>query len=151
NAFIAFTVCKALGLAWQTALAAIFIAGILFILMTLLRLRQWVVDGVPTSLRYSFAVGIGLLLTFIGLNQTGLVVMGVPGAPVQAGHLTSRPDLVAMFGFLLLAVLTIRKFPGAILIGIVVTAIVAFLAGTAAPPKQLVSLPPSLSPILWQL
>ena len=73
NAFVAFTVCKMLGFAWQTALAAIFIAGILFILMTVFRLRQWVVDGVPTSLRYSFAVGIGLFLTFIGLNETGLV------------------------------------------------------------------------------
>ena len=73
NAFIAFTVCKLLGFRWQTALAAIFIAGALFIVMTVLRLRQWIVDGVPTSLRYSFAVGIGLFLTFIGLNQTGLV------------------------------------------------------------------------------
>ena len=151
NAFIAFTVCKLLGFAWQTALAAIFIAGILFILMTVLRLRQWVVDGVPTSLRYSFAVGIGLFLTFIGLNETRLVTLGVPGAPVQAGHLTSHPALVAMFGFGLLAVLTIRKVPGAILIGIIITAIVAFVAGTAAPPKHLLSLPPSVGPIVWQL
>ena len=151
NAFVAFTVCKMLGFAWQTALAAIFIAGILFILMTILRLRQWVVDGVPTSLRYSFAVGIGLFLTFIGLNETGLVALGVPGAPVQAGHLTAPPALAAMFGFVLLAVLTIRKFPGAILVGIIITAIVAFLAGTAAPPEHLVSMPPSIRPILWQL
>lgn len=151
NAFIAFTVCKMLGFAWQTALAAIFIAGVLFILMTVFRLRQWIVDGVPTSLRYSFAVGIGLFLTFIGLNETGLVALGVPGAPVQAGHLTSHPALVAIFGFLLLSVLTIRRFPGAILVGIIITAIVAFVLGTAAPPKQLVSMPPSIAPILWQL
>ena len=151
NAFVAFTVCKMLGFAWQTALAAIFIAGILFILMTVLRLRQWVVDGVPTSLRYSFAVGIGLFLTFIGLNETGLVALGVPGAPVQAGHLTSPPALVAMFGFVLLSVLAIRKFPGAILVGIIITAIVAFLAGTAVPPNHLGSMPPSIRPILWQL
>jgi adenine/guanine/hypoxanthine permease len=151
NAFVAFTVCKMLGFAWQTALAAIFIAGILFILMTIFRLRQWIVDGVPTCLRYSFAVGIGLFLTFIGLNETGLVALGVPGAPVQAGHLTSQPALVAMFGFVLLAILTIRKVPGAILVGIILTAIVAFLAGTASPPHHLVSLPPSLGPILWQL
>src|SRR5215475_8613936 len=59
NAFIAFTVCRVLGYSWQTALAAIFIAGILFVLMTVFRLRQWVVDAVPQSLRYSFAVGIG--------------------------------------------------------------------------------------------
>jgi adenine/guanine/hypoxanthine permease len=151
NAFVAFTVCKMLGFAWQTALAAIFIAGIAFILLTILRLRQWVVEGVPDSLRFSFATGIGLFFTFIGLNQTGLVVLGVPGAPVRAGHLTSPPALVAMFGFLLLAVLTIRKVPGAILIGIVVTALPAFIAGTASPPKHLLSMPPSVAPILWQL
>lgn len=151
NAFIAFTVCKLLGFTWQTALAAIFIAGLLFILMTALRLRQWIVDGVPTSLRYSFAVGIGLFLTFIGLNETGLVKLGVPAAPVQAGNLTSHPVLVAMFGFVLIAVLVIRKVPGAILVGIVATALVAFVAGTAPPPHQVLSWPPSVAPIVWQL
>ena len=151
NAFIAFTVCKLLGFRWQTALAAIFIAGVLFVLMTLLRLRQWIVEGVPTSLRYSFAVGIGLFLTFIGLNQTGLVTLGVPGAPVQAGHLTAHPALVAMFGFVLIAVLVIRKVPGAILLGIIVTAMVAFITRTAPPPRRLVSIPPTLAPIVWQL
>jgi adenine/guanine/hypoxanthine permease len=151
NAFIAFTVCKMLGFSWQTALAAIFVAGVVFVLMTVLRLRQWIVDGVPTSLRYSFAVGIGLFLTFIGLNQTGLVALGVPGAPVQPGHLTSHPALVAMFGFVLLAILTIRKFPGGILVGIIVTTVVALLVGTASPPQHLMSLPPGLGPIFWQL
>jgi AGZA family xanthine/uracil permease-like MFS transporter len=151
NAFIAFTVCKLLGFRWQTALAAIFIAGVLFILMTVLRLRQWIVEGVPTSLRYSFAVGIGLFLTFIGLNQTGLVTLGVPGAPVQAGHLTSHPALVAMFGFVLITILVIRKVPGAILLGIVITAIVAFVVKIAPPPHGLISIPPSIAPIVWQL
>jgi adenine/guanine/hypoxanthine permease len=151
NAFIAFTVCKLLGFRWQTALAAVFIAGAAFVLMTILRVRQWVVEGVPTSLRYSFAVGIGLFLTFIGLNQTGLVTVGVSGAPVQAGHLTSHPALVAMFGFVLIAILVIRKVSGAMLLGIVITAIVAFVAKTAPPPHGLLSMPPSISPILWQL
>ncbi len=151
NAFIAFTVCKVLGFRWQTALAAIFLAGAVFVVMTILRLRQWIVDGVPLVLRYSFAVGIGLFLTFIGLNETGLVRLGVPGAPVQAGNLTSHPALVAMFGFVLIAVLVVRKIPGAILLGIVVTALVAFLAGTAAPPHGIVSVPPSVAPIVWQL
>jgi adenine/guanine/hypoxanthine permease len=151
NAFIAFTVCKVLGFSWPTALAAIFLAGAAFIVMTVLRLRQWIVDGVPTVLRYSFAVGIGLFLTFIGLNETGLVKLGVPGAPVQAGNLTSHPALVAMFGFVLIAILVIRKIPGAILLGIVVTALVAFVAHTAAPPKSIISLPASVAPIVWQL
>ncbi|HYX53845.1 MAG TPA: NCS2 family permease [Candidatus Limnocylindrales bacterium] len=151
NAFIAFTVCIQLGFKWQTALGAIFIAGIVFVVLTLLRLRQWIVDAVPLSLRYSFAVGIGLFLTFIGLNQTGIVALGVAGAPVRSGQLTSAPVLVAIFGFLLLSVLVIRKVPGAILIGIVVTAIVAFVAHTAAPPTHVLSLPPALKPISMQM
>ncbi|HEX7287142.1 MAG TPA: NCS2 family permease [Candidatus Angelobacter sp.] len=151
NAFIAFTVCQQLGYKWQTALAAIFIAGAAFVLLTLLRLRQWMVEAVPLSLRYSFAVGIGLFLTFIGLNQTGIVALGVAGAPVRSGNLTSAPVLVAIFGFLLLAILVIRKVPGAILIGIVATALVAFIARTAPTPQHLLSLPPSIRPILWQM
>ena len=151
NAFIAVTVCGQLGYKWQTALAAIFIAGVLFVLLTVLRLRQLLVEAVPVSLRYSFAVGIGLFLTFIGLNTTGIVRIGVPGAPVQPGHLTSAPVLVAIAGFLLLAFLVIRKFRGAILFGILVTAMIAFLFHVAAPPAHVVSLPPSLRPILWQL
>ena len=151
NAFIAFTVCKLLGYRWQTALAAIFIAGILFVLMTVLRLRQWVVDAVPQSLRYSFAVGIGLFLTFIGLNQAGIVTLGVQGAPVRSGNITAAPVLVAILGFVLIAIFIIRKVPGAILLGIVITAIVAFLTRTASAPAHFVSMPPSLRPILWQL
>jgi len=124
---------------------------VLFVLMTVLHLRKWVVEGVPASLRYSFAVGMGLFLTFIGLNETGLVRLGVPGAPVQPGHLTSAPVLVAMFGIVLLAVLVIRKVPGAILLGIVGTSIVAFVANVAKAPHSLISIPPSVKPIVWQL
>lgn len=151
NAFIAFTVCRLLGYRWQTALAAIFMAGILFVLMTIFRLRQWVVDAVPQSLRYSFAVGIGLFMTFIGLNQAGIVTLGVPGAPVRSGNITATPVLVAIVGFVLIAILVIRKIPGAILLGIVITAIIAFVVHTAQPPEKFVSLPPGLGPILWQL
>jgi AGZA family xanthine/uracil permease-like MFS transporter len=151
NAFIAFTVCKMLGYKWETALAAIFIAGVAFILLTVLKLRQWIVEGVPTSLRYSFAVGIGFFLTFIGLNQTGLVALGVPGAPVKAGHLTGAPVLVAIFGFILISILIIRKFPGSLLVGIIITAIVAFIARVAPPPHAIVSMPPSIMPIVWKL
>jgi adenine/guanine/hypoxanthine permease len=151
NAFIAFTVCQSLGFKWQTAFAAVFIAGVFFILLTVLRLRTWVVESIPMSLRYSFAVGIGLFLTFIGLNQTGIVSLGSPGAPVRTGALTSAPALVAIFGFLLMSLLIIRKFPGGILVGIVVTAIVAFVAGVAPAPQHLVSMPPTPMPIMFQL
>lgn len=151
NAFIAFTVCRGLGYKWQTALAAIFIAGLIFILLTLLRLRTWLVESVPVSLRYSFAVGIGLFLTFIGLNQTGIVALGVPGAPVHAGALASRPVLVAIFGFVLISILIIRNIPGAILLGIVITAFVAYWTGVAPAPHLFVGMPPSIAPIFLQM
>ncbi|HEY7406598.1 MAG TPA: NCS2 family permease [Candidatus Angelobacter sp.] len=151
NAFIAFTVCGQLGYKWQTALAAIFVAGALFVLLTLLRLRQRLVEAIPVSLRYSFAVGIGLFLTFIGLNQTGIVVLGAPGAPVQAGHLTSGPVLVAIAGIILISILVIRKVRGAILVGILATAVIAFVFRVASPPSHFLSLPPSLAPIFWQM
>jgi AGZA family xanthine/uracil permease-like MFS transporter len=151
NAFIAFTVCGVLGIPWQTALGAIFVAGVAFIILTVLKVRSWVVEGVPASLRYSFAVGIGLFLTFIGLNQTGIVALGVAGAPVRTGALTSAPVLVAVFGFLLMSVLILRKVPGAILIGIIVTAFVAFAAKVAPWPHEFISAPPSVMPIVMQM
>jgi AGZA family xanthine/uracil permease-like MFS transporter len=151
NAFIAFTVCRQLGYRWQTALAAVFIAGVIFVIITAVRLRQWVVEAVPLSLRYSFAVGIGLFLTFIGLIRTGIVSLGSADAPVRSGHLTSPAVLVAIGGFVLLAVLVIRKVPGAILLGILITAVIAFVTKIAPPPGNWVSRPPSLAPILWQL
>ena len=151
NAFIAFTVCLGLGIRWQTALGAIFLAGLAFIVLTVLRLRQWLVESIPTSLRYSFAVGIGLFLTFIGLNQTGIVALGVAGAPVKAGALTSAAVLVAIFGFLLIGALTIRKVPGAILIGIVTTALVAFVTHVAPWPVAFFGMPASVAPIFAQI
>jgi len=151
NAFLAYTVVGLLGYRWQSALGAVFLGGLLFLLLTVFRLRQWLLDAIPTSLRYSFAVGIGLFLTFIGLNQAGIVVLGTAGAPVRAGELSSAPVLVAVAGFLLMALLMIRRVPGAILLGIASTWLVAVLFRVAAPPAHWISTPPGLSPILFQL
>jgi len=151
NAFIAYTVVQVLGYSWQSALAAIFLAGILFIALTIFRMRQWLVDAIPSGLRYSYAVGIGLFLTFVGLNETGIVTVGSAAAPVRTGHLTATAVLVAIFGFLLMAVLMIRRFPAAILVGILVTTFVAFATGITHAPSSFVGMPPSLAPIAFQL
>jgi adenine/guanine/hypoxanthine permease len=151
NAFIAFTVVHVLGYSWQSALGAVLVAGVLFVLLTLFRLRQWMVDAIPPALRYSYAVGIGLFLTFIGLNQTGIVTIGSPGAPVRPGHLTSASVLLAVFGFLFITVLTIRRFPAAILTGILATAVLSFLARVSPAPTAWISSPPSLRPVFLQL
>jgi adenine/guanine/hypoxanthine permease len=151
NAFIAYTVVQVLGYHWQTALAAVFLGGGLFLILTTFRLRQWLVEAIPSGLRYSFAVGIGLFLTFIGLNESGIVMVGTMGAPVRTGHLTAAPVMVAVFGFLLMSTLMIRRFPAAILVGILATTCLAFVVRVTPAPTHWVSRPPGLGPILWQI
>lgn len=151
NAFIAYTVVQALGYRWQAALAAVFVGGVLFLLLTVLRLRPWLVNALPESLRYSFAVGIGLFLTFVGFNECGIVTLGVPGAPVKAGNLISGPVLLAIAGFLLITMLMIRRFPGAILVGIVGTTMLGVVTGVTPRPQGVISAPPSLAPVLFKL
>jgi adenine/guanine/hypoxanthine permease len=151
NAFIAYTVVKVMGYSWQTALGAIFFGGIFFTLLTIFRIRRWLAEAIPESLKISFAVGIGLFLTFIGLNDTGIVRLGVPGAPVHVGDLREPPVLLAIGGFLLIGILMIRRVHAAILLGIVSVTVVAFVTGLAPLPDQLVSLPPSISSIFLQI
>ncbi|MFH0736610.1 MAG: NCS2 family permease [bacterium] len=150
NAFIAFTVVKVMGYSWQTALGAIFIGGILFTLITLFKIRSWLANSIPNNLKIAFAVGIGLFLTFIGLNETGIVVVGVPDAPVHVGNFTNPQILLAIFGFLFISLLIIKKIKGAIIIGIIVTTIISFSLGYSPFPKQIISYPPDISPIFMQ-
>jgi adenine/guanine/hypoxanthine permease len=151
NAFIAFTVVKGMGFPWQTALGAIFLAGVLFTVLTVFKVRSWLANAIPASLKHSFAVGIGLFLTFIGLNEVGVVALGVPGAPVALGHVTSPATLLAILGFLITAWLLVKQVPGALIAGILVTTVLSFVSGVTPLPTQFVSMPPSLAPILGQL
>jgi AGZA family xanthine/uracil permease-like MFS transporter len=109
NAFLAYTVVNVMGYSWQVALGAVFLAGVLFALLTVFRIRSWLAEALPTNLKYSFAVGIGLFLAFIGLNQTGLVRIGVPGAPVALGAISQPTALLALFGFFLIVLLVAAR------------------------------------------
>ena len=151
NAFIVFTVVKGMGFPWQTALGAIFLAGVLFTVLTVLRVRSWLANALPMSLKQSFAIGIGLFLTFIGLNQIGVVALGVPGAPVALGALSEAPTLLALAGFLLTAWLLVKRVAGALIVGIVATTVLSVLVGVTPLPHAIVSLPPSLMPVFAQL
>lgn len=151
NAFIAFVVVKVMGYSWQTALTAVFIAGVLFTLLTLFKVRSWLAESIPLSLKCAFATGIGLFLTFIGLNETGIVTLGVPGAPVRLGDLSQPSILLAIFGLLFTVILMSRKVLGAIMIGIVVTTIASIALGVTPLPEAYVSAPPDITPILFQL
>ena len=134
NAFIAFTVVRFLGVSWQTALGAIFIAGVLFTLLTVLKIRGWLAGTLPQSLKNSFAVGIGLFLTFIGLNETGIVSLGVAGAPVSLGRLSQPTSLLAVLGFAVMAWLMIKGVRGAIFIGVLAVTLLSFLFGITPMP-----------------
>jgi adenine/guanine/hypoxanthine permease len=151
NAFIAFTVVKLLGYSWQTAIAAVFIAGVIFTVLTLLRVRSWLVDALPPGLSYSFGAGIGLFLSFIGLNECGIVALGIPGAPVRLGNLATPSAEIAVLSFLLIAFLMIRRVPGAILLGILISAAIAFVTGVEKAPTHWISMPPNPAPIMLQL
>lgn len=151
NAFIAFTVVKVLGYSWQTAIGAIFLSGVLFTLLTLFKIRGWLANGIPESLKIAFAVGIGFFLAFIGLNETGIITIGVPGAPVKVGNLHTTNNLLAIFGLLTIAFLMIKKFNSAILIGIILTTILGFILGITQIPETFISMPPDISEIFLQL
>jgi adenine/guanine/hypoxanthine permease len=151
NAFIAFTVVKVLGYNWQMALGAIFIAGILFTLLTIFNIRSWLANAIPESLKIGFAVGIGLFLTFIGLNETGIVRLGVEGAPVHIGNFHQPQILLAISGFLIIGLLMVKKVRGSILIGILSVTLLAIIFGQLSIPEKIVSMPPDISPIFLKL
>ena len=151
NAFVAYTVVQTLGYSWQTAMAAIFISGILFTLITIGGLRRWLAEAIPASLKHSFSVGIGLFLAFIGLNDMGVVALGVPGAPVQLANIAKLPVLLSLGGLLLTAILLIKKVTGALLIGMTVTTVAFLLTGLVPLPTALFSLPPSIEPIFMKI
>jgi len=151
NAFIAFTVVKVMGYSWQQAIAAIFISGLVFTLITVLKLRKWLANGIPKNMSVAFTVGIGLFLTFIGLNESGLVKVGVPGAPVHIGDLTALSNILAIFGFLLISVLMMMKKNLAIIIGLISVTILGLLFGDISLPKNYFSEPAALSSIFNQM
>lgn len=151
NAFIAYTVVNIMGFTWQTAIGAIFISGVLFVLLTVLKIRSWFVKAIPQSLKYAFAVGIGLFLTFIGLVDTGIVVIGTESAPVQIGTLSDPGPLLALLGFLFISLLLTLNVRGGILIGILGVTAVGYITGHTPLPDQFISAPPSPGPIFMKL
>ncbi|KPJ61087.1 MAG: guanine permease [Latescibacteria bacterium DG_63] len=153
NAFIAFTVCIGMGYSWEKALGAVFVGGVIFVIITALKIRSWIAAAIPDSLKRSFAAGIGLFIMFIGLNITGIIRVDPDTlvGPVKIGELSTAGPLISLFGLVLICVLMIRKVPGAILIGIILTTVVSHIAGVSGWPSKLVSAPPSLSPTLFKL
>jgi AGZA family xanthine/uracil permease-like MFS transporter len=172
NAFIAFGLA-AMGIGWQLRLGAVFVSGLAFALITLLRVRSWLANSISPSLKHSFAVGIGLFLAFIGLYETGIVtsaaagmapqallrggaaVLSAPDVPVKIGNLHSPQVLLAVFGFVLISILLHLRVRGGILLGIAVTAALGYALGLGEVPRAVAALPFrgefSLAPIALKL
>jgi AGZA family xanthine/uracil permease-like MFS transporter len=149
NAYFAFTVVKGMGMPWQVALGAVFLSGILFLIVSLLHIREWLVNAVPMSLKLGIGAGIGLFLGLIGLHEMG-VVTGNPATLVTLGNLTAPSTLLACVGFLVIVGLTARGMRAAILLGILITAALGVPFGLTAF-HGVVSLPPSLQPTFLKL
>ena len=149
NAYFAYVVVKGMGLPWQVALGAVFISGCLFLTVTLFKLREMIVDGIPHSIRTAITVGIGMFLGLISLKSAGIVVAN-PATLVGIGDLHKAPVVLAIIGFFLIVALDRLKVKGAILIGILVVTVLSFFFG-GNKFMGLVSAPPSLDPTLFKL
>ena len=149
NFYFAFTVCLTLGVSWQNALGAVFVAGVLFMLLFFVGLREKVMTILPVSLRNAIPAGIGLLIALVGLEWAGLIV-DHPATYVTLGDLKSPPALLSLFGVIVIAVLFGLKVRGAILIGILASTIVGLITGMVKF-QGVVSAPPSIAPTFLQL
>ena len=148
NAFFAYTVVLTMGYSWQFALTAVFIEGIIFILLTLTGLRQKIVDSMPLVLRRAISPGIGFFIAFIGLKNAG-IVSASPATFVTMGNLHDPAVLLAAFGILLSAVLLIKKVTGALLIGILVTTVIGIPLGVTHF-SSVLDVPPSIAPVVMK-
>src|SRR6185437_10843680 len=128
NAYFTYTVVKGMGLPWQTALGCVFISGVAFLLLTVAGVRRLIIRALPRSLFAAVGGGIGLFIAFIGLRDAGIIVAD-PGTVVGLGKLTAPTTALAIFGVLLMAALQARAVTGAMLIGILVTAALAWVLG----------------------
>ena len=148
NAFFVFTVCLGMGHSWQMALTAIFLEGILFILLTITNVRKLIVDAIPMNLKRAIGAGIGIYIAFIGLKSAGIIVSS-DSTSVTLGPLSDSTSLLAIIGLLLTSVLVILKVRGGMLLGILVTTIIGIPMGVTHF-NGLLSTPPSISSIFCQ-
>lgn len=149
NAFFAFTLVLTYKYTWQQALAAVFCSGIVFLLISIFKIREYVIDAIPHNIKMAVAAGIGLFLAIIGLQGAGIVV-DHPATLVTLGNLTQPAAILALVGFVLIAALNYRGILGGTVIGILVVAVIGIPLGLAQF-QGIVSLPPSLAPTFFQL
>ncbi len=151
NAFFAYTVVLGMGYSWQTALSAVFIEGIIFILLTAFNVREFIVNSIPLPLKHAISVGIGFFIALMGFTNSGIIVAD-ENTLVTMGNMSDKSIWIALSGLIVIGVLLILKMQGAILIGILAGTIVGIpLHITTIPSEGFISLPPSMDPIFFKL
>ncbi|WP_145664895.1 NCS2 family permease [Chitinophaga polysaccharea] len=161
NAFFAYTIVSAMGYSWQFALTAVFLEGLIFIVLSMFRIREAIINSIPGNLKHAISVGIGLLIALIGMANAGIIETGMHhvgdgklgGVILKMGNITSVGPLIALIGLIISAVLMYKGVNAALLIGILAATVIGIPLGITHLPENghLVSLPPSLSPIAFKL
>ena len=149
NAFFTFTVVGELGYSWEIALGAVFLAGILFVIMSITNLRKWMLESIPFNLRIAMGCGVGLFVGFIGLKSGGLIVAN-EATFLSLGNFAQIETLLSALGFLIISVLAVRKVPGAIILGVLIITFTGIIIGLIEF-NGLVSAPPSIAPIFLKM
>jgi AGZA family xanthine/uracil permease-like MFS transporter len=150
NAFFAYTVVMQMGYSWEMALTAVFIEGIIFILLTFFKVREAIINSIPMNLKHAISVGIGLYIALIGFSNAGIVVRN-EATLVSLGDLSDPAALLALMGIIIIGILLVFRLKGALVTGIVITALVGIPLGiTQLPSDGLISLPPSLAPVFFK-
>ena len=145
NAFFTYSVVLAMGIPWQKSMAGVFVASVLFTILSFLKVREIVINAIPKDLKYAIAAGIGIFISFVGLQGGGIIVSG-KSSLVELGSLTVPTTWITIFGIFLIAILMVKKVPGAIFIGLVATTLLGLLTGLVKMPDHLISMAPSLEP-----
>lgn len=145
NAFFTYSVVLAMGIPWQQAMGGVFIASILFALVSFFKIREIIIDAIPQDLKYAMAAGIGIFISFVGL-QGGGIVIGDPSSLVAIGSFKVPTTWLTIFGVFVTAILMAKKVPGSIFYGIVLTAVMGLVTQIIPPPESIISMAPSLDP-----
>jgi AGZA family xanthine/uracil permease-like MFS transporter len=150
NAFFAFTVVLHMGYSWQMALTAVFLEGIIFIILSLANIREAIINSIPVSIKHAISAGIGLFIALIGFKNAGIIVSD-PNTLVSIGKLSEHTVIIALTGVLVSSIFLVLKIKGALLYGIIASTLVALpLKAAVLPHGGIFRLPPSLNPIAFQ-
>lgn len=146
NAFFTYSVVIGMGIPWQTALAGVFIAGLIFVIITIFKIREMIINAIPPDLKFASASGIGLFIAFIGMKNAGIIISN-KDTFVALGHITKPEVLLTIIGIVITVILMVRNIKGGVFLGMIATAIIGMIMGVIPFPHQILSPVPSIKPI----